>query len=162
MKNSEIILGRAKDAGKVKERDSYLSLAPKNEQGVPTPNGPHTIIVLNDKITKTNEGVDQMTYTVSEGGKEKLWNVKLWNIDQNTGEKTLHYLVQALAEYNEGDKLIVQMKKNSSKNFVDVKKVGHEDDIPTIQLNEELEDGLPSLSGEPIATEEIDPTSIPF
>lgn len=160
MKNSESIFNQAKDKGQVKERDTYLSLAPKNASGVPTPNGPHYITLVSDAPTKNNEGIDQMSYTVMEGGKEKVWNVKLWNIDQNTGEKTLHYVVQTLKDFNEGDRLVVEMKKNGTKNFVDIKKA--EGEIPTIQLDEELESDLPDLHAKSDAKAEDDAEDIPF
>ena len=109
-------LDRAQAAGKVKERDNYLSLAPKNSEGVSTPNGQHRIVLVKDEKTTNSMGKEQLTVTVKEGGVEKIWNIKLKDDEGN-----LHYLVQILADYNEGDELIVEMKKNGAKNFVDVK-----------------------------------------
>lgn len=162
MKNSERIFNQAKDQGQVKERDNYLSLAPKNDLGVPTPNGPHMIILVADKPTVNNEGIEQMSYTVLEDGVQKIWNVKKWQINPNTAEKTLHYVVQTLASLDEGDKVTVEMKKNGAKNFVDIKKVGHEENIPTIQLDEELESDLPELHAKPERTQDTDEKSNPF
>lgn len=151
MKAAEKLLEKAKASGKVKERDEYLRLAPKNEQGVPTPNGPHKLKLVGDKIGTNNLGEQQLHVTVLEGKTQKLWTIPLKDKEGN-----LHYLVQTLAQYNEGDEIVVEMKKNGAKNYVEVKKVG--DELPTITLDEdgegassELEDG-----------EDVPPDDIPF
>lgn len=153
-------LDRAQAAGKVKERDNYLSLAPKNSEGVPTPNGQHRIVLVKDEKTTNSMGKEQLTVTVKEGGVEKIWNIKLKDDEGN-----LHYLVQILADYNEGDELIVEMKKNGAKNFVDVKRVEasmHPESIKTIQLDEDGEEILPPLHGGKKESEDINPADIPF
>lgn len=83
-------------------------------------------------------GVKRLEVTVIEGGKQKLWTIDLKGKDGN-----LHYLVQTLKDYNEGDEVIVEMKNANGRNFVQVRKVGEikaGDEIPVIDLNEGLGD----------------------
>lgn len=129
-------------AGKVRERDEFLKLAPQNSAGVPVPNGPHTIVLVSDKLGKDSMGNDRLEVTVKEQGVTKLWTIPLKDKEGN-----LHYLVQALSVYPEGETLVVEMKKKGPKNYVDVRKVGElkaGDEIPTVHLDEngEEDDGI--------------------
>ena len=157
MNAAKKVLEKAQVAGKVREREEYLRLAPKNEQGVPTPNGPHKVKLISDKIGTNNMGEQQLQVVVVEGKHQKLWTMPLKDKEGN-----LHYLVQALADYEPGDELIVEMKKNGAKSYVDVRKVGEMkagDEVPSINLDEDSEDvatgGDEEEGGDDSAGEEV-------
>jgi hypothetical protein len=105
----------AEEKGLIKERTNYLSLAPKNGAGVPTPNGPHTIKLISDEIVKDATGVQKLQVTVEEGGVEKLWNI---NLKDNEGN--LHYLVETLSHIEVGSTIVVEMMNRNGRNFVQV------------------------------------------
>src|SRR5438105_2713642 len=115
MNTAKQLFDKASQSGKVKEREEYLRLAPKNEQGVPTPNGPHKLTLVSDKVGTNNLGEQQLQVSVTEKGIPKLWTIPLKDKEGN-----LHYLVQTLATYEPGDEIIVEMKKNGAKNYVEV------------------------------------------
>lgn len=110
--------------------------------------GAHTIMLVSDSIGKGKDPmsgaeVEQLQVIVTEGGVEKMWNIPLKDKESN-----LHYLVQRLAEFNEGDTLVVEMKKKGMRNFIDVKSLSQAkaagertveqgEEIPVINLDDE-------------------------
>lgn len=120
-----------------------LRLGNKTENGVQS-TGPHRVKFLADKETT---GVDSMTgkeipvvaYLVEENGEKKSYRVP--KLDKK-GE--INYLVIRLAEIEEGQEAILEMKRSGIKNYVDVVPVKTEahvsvvdyDDIPIISEDE--------------------------
>lgn len=110
--------------------------------------GPHRFTVVSDKVGKGTDPFSQqpreeLQMIIEENGQQKLWNIPIKDLQGN-----LHYLVAKLAEIKEGDEVIAEMKKKGMKNYVDLRKVGENGDVPTVQLDDNNEDSgatLPSL-----------------
>lgn len=96
----------------------------------PTPTGEHKIRLLKDKeITKkdveTGKDVPYIRYLVEEHGEIKIYDTRKYSKD--TGE--VSYLVQKLAEYPENSYVILEAKKQGTKNYISVKPVNTVEDI---------------------------------
>jgi len=114
-----------------------LDLAPKNEKGVATPNGPHKVKLLEEKIVKgtdyqTGEEREEMKWIFEEKGKNCFYTVPVKN---KNGE--LHYLIQRMAEVELLDEVILEAKKKGMKTYIDVQEVDEKEDsdeeIPVIE-----------------------------
>jgi len=75
---------------------------------------------LEDKIIKKldqsqGKEIEWVRYVVEEGGEKKIYDTKLKN---KQGE--LSYLVQRFAEIKEGEEVILEMKKQGIKNYIEV------------------------------------------
>lgn len=86
--------------------------------------GPHRVKVIEDKIVKgsdpeTGKEIEYVRYVLEKNGEKRIYETKLKN---KNGE--LNYLVQRLAEVNEGDEVILEMKRAGVKNYVEVTPVG--------------------------------------
>ncbi len=105
-----------------------LRLAIKEEGKAPIPTGPHKVKVISDKTQngKDHEGkvVPIVRYIFEENGEQKRYDVPVKN-----KEGELHYLVQRLAEVEEGQEIILEMKKKGMKNYVSVSVVGHTSNV---------------------------------
>src|SRR3990167_5955035 len=123
-----------------------LNLCPKNENGVPTPNGPHRVRTVSDRLVKgtDNNGneITMVKYVLEEDGEQKFYRVPLKNKNDE-----VHYLVQRMAEIKEGQEIIMECLKKGPKNFIRVTEVGNsteneidEDEIPIINQDEVEED----------------------
>jgi hypothetical protein len=85
------------------------------------PTGPHRVKMVEDKVTKgidkeTRQPIEVVKYVVEEEGVLKQYVVPVKS--RETGE--LHYLVQRLSEVEEGQEIIIEMKKQGPKNYVGV------------------------------------------
>jgi len=172
MSIAEEMFDKAQKAGKVSDGSKYFSVTKKvtvmvegEEMVVEKPNGNHHVKVLSEKIGKGKDfqgnEVDQLQLTILDNGIQKLWNVPLKNQDG-----TLYFLIEKLKEINylDGEEFVVQAKKlKSGKYSKEIIKVGAEESIPTIQLDEDASAGdsgeLPPLTP---PEKEIDPADIPF
>ncbi len=101
----------------------FLNLVPKNESGVPTPNGPHRVKFLGDKIIKgndfkTKQEIDVVRYTFEEDGIAKKYDVA---VKDEKGD--LKYFIQKMSEYNYGDEIILEGKRDSEKIYISIKSV---------------------------------------
>lgn len=114
-----------------------LRLGAKQEKGGVKSTGPHRVKLLEDKIVRHNDREGKETefvrYIVEENGEKKMYETRLKS--KQTGD--LSYLVQRLAEVNEGEEVILQMKREGAKNYIEV--------IPTsqsssVEVDEEGED----------------------
>jgi hypothetical protein len=108
----------------------------KTEKGVQG-TGPHRVKLLADKETTgtdpiTGKEIPVIAYLVEENGQKKSYRVP--KIDKK-GE--IHYLVQRFAEINEGEEVILEMKRRGIKNYVEVIRVK---DIATGEVDEEQDD----------------------
>jgi len=124
------IFESAAAAGKTQK--PWLQLGPKDASGVSRPNGPHEISILSEKRGTgtdpfTKQPREELQMVVEEKGVEKMWNVPTHDKDGN-----LHYLVARLAETELHEKLIVEMKKNGPKSYIDVQRSASE---PSVQVD---------------------------
>lgn len=99
-----------------------LRLGVKRDGGGVSPTGPHTVTMVSDKIVmgldrETGKPIEYVKYIVEEDGVEKEYRTRLKH--KETGE--LNYLVQNLSQINEGDVVILEMKKMGPKNYIEVR-----------------------------------------
>jgi len=100
-----------------------LKLGLKTDRGVQS-TGPHTVKMISDKITngldrETGKVIEYVKYIVEEDGVEKEYRTRLKH--KETGE--LQYLVQNLAQVEEGQEVIMEMKKAGLKNYIEIRHV---------------------------------------
>jgi hypothetical protein len=115
MKNSREILIKAGLHPK-------LRLGIKSAKGV-TPTGPHRVKVIEDKIIQKLDPDGKLTYFVrfifEEDGQKKQYDARMKSKEGTDP----HYLVQLLAEVEEGEEIILEMKKAGIKNYIEVIRV---------------------------------------
>ncbi|MEK7180114.1 MAG: hypothetical protein AAB706_01450 [Patescibacteria group bacterium] len=115
-----------------------LRLGVKQPKGGVKPTGSHRVKILEDKIVRKNDPtagkeVEYVRYIVEENGEKKQYDTKLK--DKN-GE--LSYLVQRLAEIKEGEEVILEMKKQGMKNYVEVSAIS---DGESVEVDEDEHEG---------------------
>lgn len=113
-----------------------LNLAEKTDKGVQG-TGPHTVKLVSDRIVKgteyeTQKEIQEVEYTVEEDGVEKTYNVPVKDkLDK------LHYLVQRLAQYNEGDIVVMEYKRKGIKGYIEVRKENEDtEEVPVVDADE--------------------------
>ena len=128
-------------------------IQPKLRLGRKTPKGTvstgaHRVKMVADKIIqaphpKTGKMIDYVRYLVEENGESKTYQTKKLN---DNGD--VSYLVQRLAEIKENEEVILEMKKQGIKNYIEVSPVvggesveveeddEHYDDIPMEDIPE--------------------------
>ncbi len=121
-----------------------LRLGLKKSGGGVTPTGPHKVRMVEDRIIKgidsqTNQEIEYVEYTFEENGEKKVYKTK---VKDKNGK--LSYLVQRLAEVNEGDEVILEMKKQGIKNYIEVLPVGNASSVEVEDEHDE-EDELPNI-----------------
>src|SRR3990167_8922751 len=118
-----------------------LRLGLKLPKGGVKPTGPHKVKLLEDKILKkpdqTGKEIEYVRYVVEEDGEKKIYDTKLR--DKNNG---LSYLVQRFAEINEGEEIILEMKKQGAKNYIEVTPAGHSSSVEVEDEEEEIEPSI--------------------
>jgi len=102
-----------------------LRLGNKKDGGGVVSTGPHRVKMVADKLItakdpKTGKDIEYVRYLLEENGEKKTYQTK--KLNEKTGE--LSYLVQRLAEVNEGEEVILEMKKQGIKNYVEVSPIG--------------------------------------
>jgi hypothetical protein len=123
-----------------------LRLGTKKDGGGVVSTGPHTVTMVSDKIVngldrETGKMIEYVKYIVEEDGVQKEYRTRLKH--KETGE--LQYLVQNLSQVEEGETVVLEMKKMGVKNYVEVRhpdgsKVTDEDQDDVIDPNEEIYD----------------------
>jgi hypothetical protein len=126
-----------------------LRLGIKGARGV-TPTGPHRVKIVEDKLIKklNTEGVEEhfVRYIFEEDGEKKQYDAHM----RGKGSSDPHYLVQALAEIEPGEELVLEMKKAGVKNYIEVTRLktgekevvgGDDEDEGTGRPEEENESG---------------------
>src|SRR3990167_8662605 len=88
-----------------------------NKKGV-RGTGVHKVKLLEDKVVMgkdfmTNQERYEMKYILEENGEKKFYSVPLR--DKNN---EVHYLVQRLSEFNEGDEIILEYKRKGLRGFI--------------------------------------------
>lgn len=121
-----------------------LRLGLKKAGGGVNPTGPHKVKMLEDKIIRgidptTNKEIEYVEYILEENGSKKVYKTKLKDKDGK-----LSYLVQRLAEVNEGEEVILEMKKQGIKNYIEVLPVGNASSVEVEDEHDE-EDELPAI-----------------
>jgi len=111
---------QSKDLMKVAGILPKLRLGKKKSKGGTEPTGPHRVKMIADKVIQdidpqTGKEVDFVRYLVEENGERKTYQTK--KLDKK-GE--LSYLVRNLSEIEEGQEVILEMKKQGIKNYIDV------------------------------------------
>ncbi len=96
------------------------------------------IVTGNDP--KTGKEIEYVRYLIEENGEKKTYQTK--KVNEKTGE--LSYLVQRLAEVNEGEEVILEMKKQGIKNYVEVSPViaGEKIEVEDDEEHEETIDDI--------------------
>ena len=136
----------------------FLQLAEKLEGGGVKGTGAHKVKIISDKVVKgtdyqTNEERYEVQYLVEENGQKKKYKVP---VKDKNGE--VHYLVQRLAEIEEGTEIILEYKRRGLKGYIDVQRANlitpekvATEEIPIIEEDEKI----PSDSGEGEALADI-------
>lgn len=96
-----------------------LRLGTKTDKGVVSL-GPKRVTLVavkfvNDKDPRNGKDTEYVRYLFDENGEHRKYQTRKFN---DAGE--VSYLVQNLAEVNEGDEVILEMKKRGIKNYVSV------------------------------------------
>src|SRR4051794_31133553 len=85
--------------------------------------GPHRVKIIEDKIIQKLDPDGKPTHYVrfifEEDGKKVQYNARMKAKDGTDP----HYLVQALAEIEEGEELILEIKKAGIRNYIEVTRV---------------------------------------
>ncbi len=130
-----------------------LRLGVKKERGGVESTGPHTVKMISDKIVngldrESGEVIQYVKYVVEEDGVQKEYRTRLKH--KETGE--LQYLVQNLSQIEEGETVVLEMKKMGVKNYVEVRhpdgsKITDEDqdDVVTEPTEEDLDEAFDSV-----------------
>lgn len=113
-----------------------LRLGQKLSKGGVKSTGAHRVKILEDKIIRrpdptTGKDIEWVRYFVEENGEKKIYDTKLK--DKAGG---LSYLVQRFAEIGEGEEIILEMKKQGIKNYVEVTPTEH---TASVEVEEEEE-----------------------
>ena len=131
-----------------------LRLGTKLAGGGVKSNGAKRVKLIDDKIIKkpdqTGKDIEWVRYTVEENGEKKIYDTKLK--DKNGG---LSYLVQRFAEINEGEEVILEMKKQGMKNYVEVTPTGHSASVEVEEDEDETDEAVEYPT-------EPNPNNIPF
>lgn len=99
-----------------------LQLGIKTSRGIRS-TGPHKVKVIEDKIIKKpprEEGDDghYVRYIVEENGVTKQYDTRL----KQRGGNDPSYFVQAMAEIEPGEEIVLEMKKAGIKNYVNIER----------------------------------------
>lgn len=112
-----------------------LRLGTKTAKGVVSI-GPRKVKLLEDKIIKkpdqTGKEIEYVRYIFLEDGVQKYYDTKLRGSDELPS-----YFVQRFADINEGDEVILEMKKRGIKNYIEITPIGHSS---TVEMEEDDED----------------------
>ena len=99
-----------------------LKLGIKSARGV-TPTGPHRVKILEEKLVKkmNTEAVEEhfVRYIFEEGGEKKQYDC---HMKAKVGNDP-HYFVQAMAEIEPGEELVLEMKKAGVKSYIEITRV---------------------------------------
>ena len=131
-----------------------LRLGTKLPQGGVKSNGKFVVTFLEDKIIRkadpsNGKEIEWVRYIFEHNGEKKQYDTKLKDKDGQ-----LSYFVQKLAEFNYGDELALEMKKQGIKNYIDINLIGEgssvevEDDDHEEPSEDEVEEKLAEVADE--------------
>ena len=106
-----------------------LRLAEKQDKGGIKSTGPHRVIVGPSKLgeemdPETGKQRQIIQYEMTERGVKKVWNVP---IRYRKGEP--NYLIERMADIQEGEEIILESKRNGIKNYTSITRVNGSTDI---------------------------------
>jgi hypothetical protein len=115
-----------------------LRLGTKGDKGV-VGNGPKRVKLVAVKFIdgvdpRTGKPMEYVRYLFEENGEKKVYQTKKLS---DAGE--VSYLVQRLAEINDGEEVILEMKKRGIKNYVNVTPVSSSNEVEVDEDGEEFE-----------------------
>ena len=120
-----------------------LKLFIKREGGGTQSTGPHKVKLIDSKIIKgtdfkTNEEIYVVRLLVEEDGEQKKYDFPM---KDKKGD--IHYLVQRLAEFEEGSEVILEGKSEGGRSFTNVSSVNttsqtSEEEVPTITQDKDI------------------------
>jgi hypothetical protein len=100
-----------------------LQLGIRMPRGGVKPTGPHTVKILEDSIIKkpgredeASTEVHYVRYIVEENGIRKQYDTRL----KTKGGSDPSYFVQAMAEIEPGEEVILEMMKSGPKNYINI------------------------------------------
>lgn len=98
-----------------------LQLAIHQERGGIKSTGPHTVKIIEEKLInttnyETGKQVPTMRYFLEENGEKRQYDVEVKDINGN-----LDYRIQKMAQFEVGQVLILEVKKNGKKNYTDMR-----------------------------------------
>lgn len=139
----------------------WLRLGTKKDGGAVISTGPHEVKIVSDRLVKkfdrkTNKDVPAIEYVFEENGVQKRYTAKIM------GENgSVSYFIQKMGEFNIGDIITLEMRKNGPKNYIDVNGTngGEVDEIPII--NADGEDDIPVVEDD-VSNDQFDVKDIPF
>ena len=116
-----------------------LRLGNKTKHGIVS-TGPHRVKMVADKVLPSKDPItgkdcEYVRYLVEENGQTKTYQTKKLN-----KEGELSYLVQRLAEIKEGEEVILEMKKQGIKNYIEVSSVNGGESVEVEDDEEEVID----------------------
>jgi len=146
------IVRKALDEGKIPP--PFLQLGEKLDGGGVRPTGAHTLKFISDRKVMgvdfmTKQPREEMEYVFEEGGMKKRYNVPILNKNEE-----LHYFLQRMNDCEYGEVIILEMKKDGMKNFIDFKRSGGEvdnstDNIPVVnEAGQEPQKMVPTSKGD--------------
>ena len=147
-----------------------LQLGTKQQGGGVKSTGRHFVKFISDKVVKgteymTGKEIQVVKYIFEENGTQKQYKVP---VKSKTGE--LHYFIQRMMDCQIGEEIILEMKSERGKNFISFERVIQgkpekplisEDEIPVIE-DEVVHKKVPTMEGNEIDAEDINPENIPF
>ena len=152
---SKQLYDKAKEADKVKSGLPWLKLVVKviredGTSGGVKGTGEHIVEFISDKAVDgkdyhTKEEIKEVEYTFKEDNEEKRYRIAVYGKDGN-----LHYLIERLKDFNYGDKIKLEYKRDGSKGFIAVESIdtnASDDDIPIID-DEPYDDNTDNLPEE--------------
>lgn len=115
-----------------------LRLAVKTDKGVQG-TGPHRVKLLQDKEAKdtdpmTGKEREVVSYLVEENGVKKSYKAAKLGKDGQ-----LHYLVQRLADVEEGEEIILEYKRKGIKGFISVSDIKDQGEVTEEEVVNESE-----------------------
>lgn len=130
----------------------FLQLATKRQGGGTDSTGPHSVVLIEDKIIKgtdyqTGKQIFMVRYVVEENGEKKRYEVP---VKDRNGE--VHYLIQRMSQYQEGETVVMEYVRKGMKGYIDVRKPDKPEGVPTINSDGEE---IPVVEDKP---DEIFPT----
>jgi len=114
----------------------FLQLFVKKDGGGTSPTGAHEVKVLSDKIVKakdfqTGDDIPVVEYLLEEDGRQVRYQVP---VKDKKGE--LHYLIQRLADVDEGETIVLEGKRGKNRSFVEVRRMS-DGEVPTVQAEDD-------------------------
>lgn len=143
---------RLKEAAKALKMFPKLRLGEKLAGGGVKTTGPHRVkITAEPTTTMVNKGgvpTKHFRFIVEENGQQYKWFVPVMNKDNTEG----HYLIERLMDIQIGEEIILEMKKQGARNFIEVRRA-NEPEKTALEDEHEIEEDVIDYSDEPGAKE---------